>query len=371
MKNTCMIAFVAAFTVNLFVSCAPRGAGKAAFPGTGAGSDSGSSAQTTLVSSGTSDRGGGGRGVLCKRDGKSTVELLDLYEAKSMYGLHLIDAPADETSAIKLFAQLLARQLWTPGDDTIESRVAFFHESWRSKLMGKVHFLERTQHLKLSTDAHEPILEDGCSSVQVALYYDENSLMIDSTLWKQMDWLNRAALMTHEFVYKVARLGGEQDSISTRKFVAYLFSHESLKPISTGMPKDASKVDSCALIRNGQSDGEVQIYDDSANGPNNIEIVFLKVGNKNYTYRASIKVWGASVALINETDKTSNPYLNSPSPFHCQNHCNTADLKIDTYDDSAGRFSFGMDEMGRFFLMSEQGKSQDKWLLHCGPSTVH
>jgi|GEM_PF-5235619 len=95
MKNTCMIAFVAAFTVNLFVSCAPRGAGKAAFPGTGAGSDSGSSAQTTLVSSGTSDRGGGGRGVLCKRDGKSTVELLDLYEAKSMYGLHLIDAPAD------------------------------------------------------------------------------------------------------------------------------------------------------------------------------------------------------------------------------------------------------------------------------------
>ena len=370
MSKTFAIAILVTFTVNLLANCAPVGASKRDGTAKGTGGDS-TSSPAPPASAGTSDRGGGGRGVRCLRDGKVSVELLDLYEARSMHGLTLIKSPANETAAVDLFASLLGRQLWTPGSDMLEERINFFRGSWKKELMSKTHFLGASQHLKLSSDSHDPVLEDNCVAVQVALYYDESSLMVDSSLWDQMDWLNRVALFTHEFVYKVARLGGEHDSISSRKFVSFLFSTQGLKPISVDMPSNVKEIDSCALIRNGVSDGFVKIFDRSVDNFGGIEIVFLQTGSRNYLFKTSAQFLAVNVKLINAAEETSNPFLKSEKQFNCTNHCGTSDLRAETYPDPLAKYSFGADEMGRFFLMPEKANPEDRWLLHCGPSDVH
>ena len=196
--------------------------------------------------------GGGGKGVLCQSARR--VEALDIYEARSLYGLQALPVPASEGEAFQLGVELLARHMWNawtiPMDDYVRSLREYIHQNF----LKRVRFLSYGQHLKPVNDAYEPIVEAGCETVQAAVMYDESLILIDQTYWDMMDNLNRAALIYHEIMYYVARLeGGEKDSIATRKLIGMLFSKNPPRPRADGVPTDQKDFIHCHMIRAPQN----------------------------------------------------------------------------------------------------------------------
>lgn len=88
----------------------------------------------------------------------------------------------------------------------------------------KMRFIDAGQVLKSTEDANEAVIEAGCESKQIAVYYDENIVLVDKNLWDKLDYLNQATLILHEVVYKTARNLGETSSVSTRRYVSHLLS---------------------------------------------------------------------------------------------------------------------------------------------------
>ena len=60
--------------------------------------------------------GGGGKGIRCVDpvSRKTTLQLLDLYEAQVLYGLEMLTSPAGSNEALDLMADLMGRHFWNP-----------------------------------------------------------------------------------------------------------------------------------------------------------------------------------------------------------------------------------------------------------------
>ncbi len=74
-----------------------------------------------------------------------------------------------------------------------------------SRARKKIKFIDSDKTLKSTNDANEAVMEEECSSTQIAVYYDENVLLVNKLLWDKLDYLNQAALLYHEVLYKKAR----------------------------------------------------------------------------------------------------------------------------------------------------------------------
>lgn len=187
--------------------------------------------ETTTVreSSDGTVNGGGGKGVLCNKNGKTTVELLDLYEARTLFGLEI--APFAETgiAAQHKLADLLSSQQWGTGID-LDDQSRDWMRSYFVEFFKKTKFIESDKKLKPTHDSLDALLETGCESVQIATFYDETILLIDKGLWDKMDSTNQAALLAHEFLYLYERRLGNTNSVRTRKYVGQLFSTQGAKP---------------------------------------------------------------------------------------------------------------------------------------------
>jgi hypothetical protein len=253
------------------------GAGPSASNGT-----SGGGSQAPAASGGGTINGGGGKGVRCTKNGKTTVELLDLYEGRAIYGLTPLDLGNDEAKARAAFAKIFAIHGNGPGNfildkysDAIDKYADAIDKYLIQKdIVDKMHFVESPTTLKPVQDDFAPLLDKDCEMVQVALYYDESSLLVDHSLWNQLDVTNRTALIAHELIYAFARGQGITNSVSSRKLVAFLFSKQSTPPLFDGIPySDFHKVFHCSieqdqvrmndfymLAKKGQDHGEDSLY---------------------------------------------------------------------------------------------------------------
>lgn len=232
--------------------------------------------------------GGGGKGVRCTKDGKQTIEVLDLYEARTLYDLSLMNFGSSEDEAKEKLAQVLARHFWNPNSIEMNQYVKALKQAYIQEFLNNIRFIDSNKHLKLTNDSYEPTLEKGCEPVQIAMYYDESVLLVNKTLWSQMDWTNKMGLLAHEALYFLARQSGTTNSMSTRKLVGMLFSDKGVKPVADGVPTDHNKFLDCQLSSTGFSKGHFFLYKNQlTSGERGLEAVFLDLGNNGSLFRTS------------------------------------------------------------------------------------
>ena len=178
------------------------------------------------------DSSGGGTAVVC-RDGNhaiSRIELLDLFEGRSVYGLTYVNNT--DTTDDQIFA------VYEKAATTmVQPQIDLFSALTRVRRIAKI--LPQGTHLSAINDAYPIVLPDGCRLEQFASYIDDGVLSIDAELWDAADQTNRAALYLHEAVYRLARGEGATDSRFSRRVVSYLFSTTILDPVIDGIPANA------------------------------------------------------------------------------------------------------------------------------------
>lgn len=243
--------------------------------------------------------GGGGTGVRCLKDGKQTVEVLDLYEAKSIYNLSMMDFGTSEEEAKDKLAQILARHFWNPYTIEMEKYANYLKQTYLQEFLNNIRFIDAGKKLRPTKDAYDPVLETGCEPVQVAVYYDESVLLVDKALWDQMDWTNKMGLLAHEALYFLARQSGTTNSMSTRKLVGMLFSTKGAKPIEEGVPAELNKSLGCEITSGGFSKGRFFMYKSQlSSGEKGLELVFRDLGNDGSLFKTSSFIQDLSFAQL-------------------------------------------------------------------------
>lgn len=265
--------------------------------------------------------GGGGKGVRCTKDGKTTVEALDLYEARTMYNRQPMHLGDTQDEAIQKAGEIFtARSI-----ELNKSEEDFLKEEAKSvgyikQYLQSIKFLNKSQSIKPIDDDLSPIIEDGCEKVQVAIYYNESALLVDQNLWAQMDWSNRIFLISHEIAYRVARVArSEVNSINTREFIGLLFSSDGLKNIHE-IEKTKNKTYSCSLM-NKKTNTEASSFNmfNSDDGQN-IVVVFkdLPISNASVFWTNYTVLKGHTTEeLFTPSPKMSffdNEYITTDSP---------------------------------------------------------
>jgi hypothetical protein len=284
--------------------------------------------------------GGGGKGVACLKDGKQTVEVLDLYEAKNLYNLEINAAPEGEDQAEEYLVNLVARHYYENKTDNYSEYVELTKNSIRKFITNKIKFIESDNKLTNTSDSFEPLIGKDCSIVQIATFYDETALLIDRSLWVQLDWTNKMALLAHEYFYYQGRLKGASNSIMSRKFVGQLFSTKGVRPLSDGVPSDKTKVLQCFIRDSNRAKvGEALVFDtvDPKNGSNEIEmmeIVFTNLLAQPIMFRTSALITGVHLEHFRNDIQMGGRW--------------STELLVDSYDHSSktiiGSYSFSADK---------------------------
>ncbi len=176
------------------------------------------------------DSSGGGKSVVCRdTSGKIlSVEMLDLYEARNLYG----QAPLAMGSTV---------------DEVMTAAKAkFSHTSFASsylpealdQLRAKLHVLPAGQKLTPIDDADPVIYDPGCKLEQAAVWVDSTLIVADRELWEAMDTRNQVALYAHETIYAAMRAEGDKNSRRARKIVGYVFSQFNFTWARAGLPAE-------------------------------------------------------------------------------------------------------------------------------------
>lgn len=230
--------------------------------------------------------GGGGKGILCSRNGQETLEILDLHEAED-YGLKRLPNPATEEEAYDLAVEKLAVHLWNPSTIALPKFKKLLKKEMQKKLLGNFHFLKKGKKLRNINDANEVTAKEGCKPVQVAVYY-ESYLLIDKRLWAMLDNLNKAALWIHELVYSVERQYGRTDSGSTRILVGQMFSTKGARPKTDGVPADPAKHLTCRVLEDGTDVGYFYAHETKRDDEEGTEFVFNYLKTSNSLLRTAV-----------------------------------------------------------------------------------
>lgn len=161
---------------------------------------------------------GGGVGVLCKgATGQPKLQLLDFYEA-SLAQQELVQSTGSFSRDYGTGMQRLRRLFEDPRPVTpneLNDTVARFKKATQFTS----HKLTPTSDMGAT-----PTLPSHCHYEQIAVYHDlNNNLVINKELWSQLDSLNKAALLTHEVLYKMQRIAFFTDSHQVRNLVRELF----------------------------------------------------------------------------------------------------------------------------------------------------
>ncbi|PIU00466.1 MAG: hypothetical protein COT74_05935 [Bdellovibrionales bacterium CG10_big_fil_rev_8_21_14_0_10_45_34] len=178
--------------------------------------------------------GGGGKGVIC-RDSNGAItfaELLDLFEAKQVYGLEVREYTGTLEEAIKNIKSDIEGTMTQP-------EIHLFPLFRRVQSILKL--ATREVVLKPVDDAAEVVLPVNCHLEQVANYVDDNLLIVSSEIWEAFDVTNKAALIAHEAIYRMERFGGSTNSRRARKIVGHLFAGYPFKNVKEGLPVGAKR----------------------------------------------------------------------------------------------------------------------------------
>ncbi len=244
--------------------------------------------------------GGGGKGVLCEADGRTTVEVLDLYEAKHLFNLNIQDLGSTKEQSLAKLSEVMANHFIDPFIYTAEGYMNALNETSIKHSFEIMQFLKEGQTLKLTKDSFEPILEKNCRMVQIAVYYDESALLVDKSLWEQLDWTNKAALVAHEILYFWSREFGATNSMSVRKLVGLLLSTKGVDPLANDLPDEEDAL-SCRLSREDFSAARMYLFE-SVNQQNgaSLSASFFNLNQGNILFKTTSEFWGLSFTHLKD-----------------------------------------------------------------------
>jgi hypothetical protein len=167
------------------------------------------------IAMGTSS-GGGGVGVKCiLPNGGTSIETLDLHEAK-LNGLKFPKKPNSTDEAITLAATVMGNHYFSGYFKHVDQYIVFLKTRFFEKLFageaveesddGQWIYQKDVNHIPLSNDYGTYKIAPNCQLEQIAYFDDENStLLLNKKLFSQMDFQNQAALFTHEIIYFLDR----------------------------------------------------------------------------------------------------------------------------------------------------------------------
>ncbi len=194
--------------------------------------------------------GGGGKGVIC-RDSQSkvtSVELLDLWEARVIYGKIPKQPGLSVQDQTKRLIANLKNSIYSVGfsysssyannhggnnsvslngAEAVEAALTDGISIFLSPNNPKVHWLIGA-NIKLTDDSYEVVTPSDCSIEQVAKYIDTNNggmVLVNKDLADKMDNVNKAALYVHEAYYAfIRKFGTEYSSIRVRRAIGFAMS---------------------------------------------------------------------------------------------------------------------------------------------------
>jgi len=191
---------------------------------------------STALAGGTS--GGGGKGVVCQNSaGQETVELLDLWEARTLFGQ--APAPFPPGTTLDTAVDLIFERLKYTFPTALRPHNTCGHESCFKKSLAWVAslFLSPTDpntsaqvirlhgvDLELTDDSFEVARPSKCEIRQIVNYQAGGLIYVDEDRFQKMDLLNQAALIAHEALYSHLRGidNNETNSIRTRRAIGYV-----------------------------------------------------------------------------------------------------------------------------------------------------
>lgn len=157
--------------------------------------------------------GNGGDVVTCK---DKLPQVLDLYESASEI------IAATETDYQKIVSERL---------DLLAEAHKKTADQYRIKFSGILNDSDFKANAKLTdiNDSEHLVLPKDCQLKQAAIRKNaiaknEKLFLFDNDNWREMDSLNKAALIMHEVIYDHFYKLGERNSIKARKINALLFS---------------------------------------------------------------------------------------------------------------------------------------------------
>ncbi len=169
----------------------------------------------SLTSYGGNERGNGGSGVVCRNaDGSiRSAELLDIYEGRVLGGLRYSDLPG---TIDQKFNQVIA--------DVFKEAPNFGIWSIIYTIKDNIVMLPPGVELEPINDSLHISIPRNCKIEQVANFYNQKKLFINSDIYKSFDDLNRLGLLLHEILYYMDRATGVTNSRYVRRSVAKLLS---------------------------------------------------------------------------------------------------------------------------------------------------
>ena len=201
---------------------------------------------------------GGGQGVVCYSPSGHVhkVELLDLWEARNLYGRNPKATSASTSQLVEAALDIIKYSIPTSGYTSYNTQGKALYsgpQAFRDLLADSypalfleignqhVHHL-RGVNLKLTTDAFESVTpKSPCQIEQLVRYrsmVNGSYILINQDLVDKMDPTNQAALAIHEAFYSILRLQGEVSSLRIRRTVGLTFSGYIFRPFETSMPED-------------------------------------------------------------------------------------------------------------------------------------
>lgn len=179
--------------------------------------------------------GGGGKGIVCldKSGEVASVELLDLWEARVLYG-HTIQ-PSLGTVASDVNQGLVRLKNAYPfrgsggvdgekysGQDfllALMQQTAANFQSPNPKVL-RLRGIE----LDHTDDSFEVAKPANCQIRQLVNYMATGKILVDQDYYEKLDTINQAALIVHEAMYHFLReMASETNSVRTRRAVGYVF----------------------------------------------------------------------------------------------------------------------------------------------------
>ncbi|MBI2711603.1 MAG: hypothetical protein HYX41_01900 [Bdellovibrio sp.] len=179
---------------------------------------------------------GGGNAVVCRGpDGKIvSAELLDLYEAKNVFGSEIKISNSSELDQALNAAQEIGK------GEGLNSQVDAYLSHEVRRIQSTLRVLPPGTGIVPIDDSHNVIIPKNCTLEQLAIYQMNDQLLVDGDIWGQLNKTNRAALLVHEAMYLFLRGSGETTSVRARMIVGRAFSGERFVPIREGIPVEST-----------------------------------------------------------------------------------------------------------------------------------
>lgn len=250
---------------------------------------------------------GGGKGVVCRTTAGtvSSVELLDLWEAKNVYGRIIQNSTDPLTVQLSEGLNRISNAIKADGIMTENGHRLTAAEYNRRMLQQTTTEILRTDlpyvhhlhgvKLQLTNDSFETITPETCDIEQIIRFNDYTSgsdIFINQDLFDQLNAVNQAALLVHESLYSFLRLNGEPSSVRVRRAIGIAFSGGGFSSPDQGVPE---KVYQCIGDGDQRRRNEVLMYVDSdpAEGGAGVDMEIVRFnGRQTVGFEPRVKLMG-------------------------------------------------------------------------------